>query len=58
MDCIDRHRIKLPIDYQWFGRSFDGIDMRFLGPLREHSPKDYQTLLDWFPLADLQFLHN
>lgn len=43
----------LPIDYRWFGRSFDGIDARFLRPLRENAPEDYQRVLDWFPLADL-----
>lgn len=40
-------------EYEWFGRSFDGIDSRFLSPLREHAPDDYQRILDWFPLADL-----
>lgn len=40
-------------EYGWFGRSFDGIDARFLGPLREHAPDDYERILHWFPLADL-----
>lgn len=43
----------LPIDYSIFGRSFDGIDARFTGPLKEHIPRDYEQLLKWFPLADL-----
>lgn len=59
MDCIDRHEVALPVDYEWFGRSFDGIDYRFLAPLKEHSPRDYARVLDWFPLADLEiFRHN
>ncbi|RTE47904.1 phosphoadenosine phosphosulfate reductase [Actinobaculum sp. 352] len=59
LDIINRHGISLPVDYEWFGRSFDGLDYRFLGPLREHAPADYQRVLDWFPLAELEiFRHN
>ncbi len=46
--------IDLPVDYDWFGRSFDGIDYRFLKPVHDHAPDDYQRILDWFPLADLE----
>lgn len=46
--------ITLPVDYQWFGRSFDGIDHRFLKPISEYAPDDFQRILDWFPLADLE----
>lgn len=46
--------ITLPVDYQWFGRSFDGIDQRFLKPISEHAPADFARILDWFPLADLE----
>lgn len=49
---------KLPIDYAWFGRSFDGIDARFTKPLREHAPEDYQRILDWFPLADIDIFRH
>ncbi|WP_461004576.1 adenine nucleotide alpha hydrolase family protein [Trueperella pyogenes] len=55
---IDAEKIALPIDYDWFGRSFDGIDYRFLAPLKEHAPNDYQTVLDWFPLADLEIFRH
>lgn len=54
LDRIAAAGIGLPIDYQWFDRSFDGIDRRFLGPIRDHAPDDYQRILDWFPLADLE----
>lgn len=53
--AIREHGIKLPVEYEWFGRSFDGVDMRFLGPIREHAPADYALILAWFPLADLEF---
>jgi hypothetical protein len=46
--------IMLPVDYELFGRSFDGLDWRFLAPLRDRFPRDYQRILDWFPLADLE----
>lgn len=54
MAVLARHGVKLPIDYEWFGRSFDGIDRRFLAPLAEHAPADYQRVLEWFPLAELE----
>jgi hypothetical protein len=53
MDRIEADGLSLGPEYEWFGRSFDGLDARFLGPLREHAPDDYARILDWFPLADL-----
>lgn len=53
IDAIDSAGATLGPEYEWFGRSFDGIDSRFLRPLLEHAPDDYQRILDWFPLADL-----
>lgn len=44
----------LPVDYELFSRSFDGLDHRFLAPIRERFPEDYATILRWFPLADLE----
>lgn len=52
-DTIKNAGVKLPIDYRWFGRSFDGIDYRFLATLRTVAPADYQRIINWFPLADL-----
>lgn len=46
--------IKLPVDYKVFGRSFDGLDLRFLIKIKEHFPRDYQTILEWFPLVDME----
>ena len=51
--AIAAARVKLPPDYDWFGRSFDGIDARFTSKLKQHAPDDYQRILDWFPLAHL-----
>jgi len=46
--------IRLPVDYKVFGRSFDGLDLRFLIKIKEHFPRDYQRILDWFPLVDME----
>lgn len=54
MDSIRGARLKLPIDYAIWGRSFDGIDARFLVPLKKHFPDDYKRVLEWFPLAELE----
>lgn len=50
MERIERAGIRLPIDYELFGRSFDGIDRRFTEPMREWLPEDYERLRAWFPL--------
>jgi 3'-phosphoadenosine 5'-phosphosulfate sulfotransferase (PAPS reductase)/FAD synthetase len=52
--CFRDERIKLPVDYEMFGRSFDGIDERFLRPIHDRFPEDYAKILEWFPLADLE----
>lgn len=50
--------VDLPVDYEWFGRSFDGLDARFTGPLRDHAPADFARLLEWFPLADIDLFRR
>jgi 3'-phosphoadenosine 5'-phosphosulfate sulfotransferase (PAPS reductase)/FAD synthetase len=54
VDCLRRHGVRLPVDYELFGRSFDGLDLRFLLPLKRHRPADYRRVLEWFPLAELE----
>lgn len=56
--AIASEGVGLPVDYEWFGLSFDGIDARFLGPLRQHAPDDYRRILDVFPLADLDLCRH
>ena len=50
---LEAAKIKLPVDYMLFGRTFDGLTYKFLKPLKEHIPEDYETVLKWFPLAEL-----
>lgn len=54
LEEIEASGIKLPPEYRLFGRSFDGLDYRFLAPIKEHYPADYARILHWFPLADLE----
>lgn len=54
VEAFRRSGVKLPIDYRLFGRTFDGVDLRFLLPLKRHRPADYKRVLDWFPLAELE----
>lgn len=54
IDCFKRHNVRLPIDYKLFGRTFDGLDLRFILPLKKHRPADYKRVLEWFPLAELE----
>lgn len=56
--ALDRAGIALPPDYEWFGRSFDGIDRRFLEPLSRHAPDDFARILEWFPLAELELVRH
>lgn len=58
LEELRRATVKLPIDYKLFGRSFDGIDYRFLEPISRELPDDYRTILEWFPLADLELFRR
>lgn len=51
---IDAAGVKLPVDYELFGRTFDGLDYRFLKPISERFPEDYEKILTWFPFADME----
>lgn len=53
---LERHRILLPIDYKLFGRSFDGIDHRFIHIIKKKLPDDYQKILNWFPMIELELM--
>lgn len=54
LELFRKSGVKLTTDYKLFGRTFDGLDARFLVPLKQHRPRDYQRVLDWFPLAELE----
>lgn len=54
--AVEDWGIEWPIDYEWFGRSFDGFDYRFLEPISRHAPEDFQQILKWIPLADMELI--
>lgn len=54
LSAIGSSGIRLPEDYNLFGRSFDGIDYRFLKPLKDRRLEDYRKVLEWFPLAEIE----
>jgi hypothetical protein len=54
---LKRANIALPVDYLWYGRSFDGIGAAYIGPLKEHRPDDYAMLLKFFPLLEVELFH-
>lgn len=58
LDEIRTSGVKLPVDYKIWGRSFDGLDTRFLVPLASAYPEDYRRILEWFPLAELEVLRH
>lgn len=46
--------IKLPLDYELWGRTTTDFTYDFLAGVRERFPADWQRVLTWFPLADLE----
>lgn len=52
---LKRAGVKVPYDYHVWGRSFDGLDYRYLKGLREVFPEDYATVLKFFPALDAEF---
>jgi len=48
--------VGLPVDYQMFGRSWDGLDYRFLKPIHDTYPADYDRILEVFPMAEIELL--
>jgi hypothetical protein len=56
--CLAKAKVKLPIDYALFGRSFDGIDYRFLRQIKDYFPEDYVKILEWFPEAGAELFRG
>lgn len=55
-DEIRRQNVKLPPDYRIWGKTFDGLDYRFIKPLKDHYPDDYAKMALYFPLLDLELI--
>lgn len=52
------HKVPWPIDYEWFGRSFDGVDRRFVEPISKFAPEDWETIKFWFPLVEMELFRD
>lgn len=49
-EIIHESGCALPVDYQMFGRSFDGLQPLYVDAIARHFPADYARIADWFPL--------
>ena len=47
--------VKLSSDYKLWNNSFDGITYKYLREIRRVYPRDWQKILDYFPLLELEF---
>lgn len=56
LDKVSGAGWKLPSDYGLFKDSFDGLQIRYLLPIKKHFPRDYERILAWFPLAEAEVL--
>lgn len=54
--CLKENEVKLPIDYELFGRSWDGLHYQFTSQIKKHLPEDYNVVKHYFPLIDLEIL--
>lgn len=52
---INRHKVKLPVDYQYWGRTIAALHYQYLAPMKQHCPDDFAKFLDWFPLIEADF---
>jgi 3'-phosphoadenosine 5'-phosphosulfate sulfotransferase (PAPS reductase)/FAD synthetase len=48
-DIIKRHGIKVPVDYDLFGISYENLQYRFAKVISEQCPESWKICQDWFP---------
>lgn len=54
LDAVRNAGWKLPTDYRYFKDSLDGLQIRYLLPIKKHFPRDYERILAWFPMAAME----
>ena len=52
VDALRAGGVKLSREYLLFGRTMDGPVLLYSLALKRHAPRDYRTLLEWFPLLE------
>ena len=55
---IDGAGLKLASDYNLWSNTFDSLSYKYLGKMRETFPKDYERILEMFPMAKLEFMRR
>lgn len=55
-DIIKESNVKLPIDYKLFGKTFDGLQERFLLEVKREFPEDFERIKEIFPFVELELL--
>ncbi|MEQ1694761.1 MAG: hypothetical protein ABL901_02875 [Hyphomicrobiaceae bacterium] len=53
---INARGIRMPEDYSIWGRTLDGVDARFMIPLRQHRPADYERVRTMFPFIEADIM--
>jgi hypothetical protein len=53
---ITEAKVRLPVDYRVFGRSFDGIHIQYSEPMKKHFPRDYKRLKEFFGMIEIDIL--
>ena len=56
VDTIKASGWKLPMEYRYFGSSFDGFYISYLYPIYLYFPRDFQRILEYFPFAEMEVL--
>ncbi len=56
VDTIKHAGWKLPIDYKYFSASFDGLYLKFVLPIKENFPRDWEKIVNLYPLIELEVL--
>jgi len=46
--------LKLSGEYEWLKRSFDGIHVGYLVPIKRNAPDEYKRILERFPFVEAE----
>jgi len=55
-DELTKANIKLPIDYKFWGRTFDGLDYKYSSIIKREFPNDYEKIKELFNLIDVELI--
>lgn len=56
VDALKKANIKLPIDYKYWQKTFDGLQYRFIKKIKDFEPESYKIIQEWFPFIDIEIL--